>query len=184
MDPMCVDFLNSLWRDWRGSGRSEDRLDQPEWLDQFLSKWGLEVDDPNPPPGDALKELRDLLWRMVKALNEERLSDDDLAQLNAVWQRVPQYRRLLRVDTGYLTELVPPRKDWNWVLAEIAASFADLLIHHDPRRIKICENPDCLWVFYDESRNRSLRWCDDSYCGNLMKVRRFRARQKGASESP
>ena len=51
MDPMCVDFLNSLWRDWRGSGRSEDRLDKPEWLDRFLSKWGLEVDDPNLPPG-------------------------------------------------------------------------------------------------------------------------------------
>jgi predicted RNA-binding Zn ribbon-like protein len=40
------------------------------------------------------------------------------------------------------------------------------------------ENADCLWVYYDDTRNRSKRYCDDKACGNLMKVRRFRARKK------
>ncbi|WP_141639042.1 CGNR zinc finger domain-containing protein, partial [Paenibacillus riograndensis] len=43
-------------------------------------------------------------------------------------------------------------------------------------------NPDCLWVYYDDTRNRSKRYCDDKMCGNLMKVRRFRARKKAGME--
>jgi len=30
----------------------------------------------------------------------------------------------------------------------------------------------------DDTRNRSKRYCDDKLCGNLTKVRRFRARKK------
>src|SRR5262245_51426505 len=26
-------------------------------------------------------------------------------------------------------------------------------------RLKLCENPDCQWAFYDNSRNRSGSWC-------------------------
>ncbi|MDT3426149.1 putative RNA-binding Zn ribbon-like protein [Paenibacillus forsythiae] len=47
-----------------------------------------------------------------------------------------------------------------------------------PSRFRICDNPDCRWAYYDDTRNRSKRYCDDKACGNLMKVRRFRARKK------
>ncbi|TMC65135.1 MAG: CGNR zinc finger domain-containing protein [Chloroflexota bacterium] len=43
-----------------------------------------------------------------------------------------------------------------------------------------CENPDCRWVYYDESANQNRRWCEDS-CANLMRVRRFRARHQGSN---
>jgi iron complex outermembrane recepter protein len=33
-------------------------------------------------------------------------------------------------------------------------------------------------LVYDESRNRIRIWCDSSECGNVMKVRRFRERQR------
>lgn len=44
-------------------------------------------------------------------------------------------------------------------------------------RIKIC--PNCHWLYFDESRNRSRRWCDMSVCGNRAKVKRHYDR-KGA----
>ena len=56
--------------------------------------------------------------------------------------------------------------------------FAQTLAEGEASRIRICDNPDCLWVYYDRTRNRSKRYCDDRACGNLMKVRRFRASKK------
>jgi predicted RNA-binding Zn ribbon-like protein len=41
-------------------------------------------------------------------------------------------------------------------------------------RLKICGNPDCERLFFDTSKNRTGRWCDEA-CGNRMRVRRFRA---------
>ncbi|MEW6242773.1 MAG: CGNR zinc finger domain-containing protein [Bacillota bacterium] len=80
----------------------------------------------------------------------------------------------------YQLEMLPAYRNWGWVMAEIALSFARLLLN-DYTRVKMCANPACRWVFYDESGNRTRRWCEERYCGNLMKVRRFRARQKAGS---
>ena len=46
------------------------------------------------------------------------------------------------------------------------------------QRLKACGNPDCQWVFYDASRNRSGRWCAMSECGDVMKARAYRARAR------
>jgi len=72
----------------------------------------------------------------------------------------------------------PAARDQDWFLAEIAMSFAELLASGDPKRLRTCANPDCGWVFYDRTRGITRRWCDSRACGNLMKVRRFRVRQR------
>lgn len=51
-----------------------------------------------------------------------------------------------------------------------------LAVLGDWRRIKICPADDCLWAFYDESRNRSRTWCSMQVCGNRVKARTFRKR--------
>ncbi len=50
------------------------------------------------------------------------------------------------------------------------------------KRLKAC--PDCKWVFYDNTRNGSKRWClmyaggpDGRACGTIAKVRRYRDRR-------
>jgi predicted RNA-binding Zn ribbon-like protein len=45
-------------------------------------------------------------------------------------------------------------------------------------RLKICRNSECLWAFFDRSRNRQGIWCDMAVCGNRLKNRAFRARQR------
>ena len=47
-------------------------------------------------------------------------------------------------------------------------------------RLKICGNPDCGWVFFDRSRNRSRVWCEMAECGNRAKARRYRAKRSRA----
>ncbi|GAB3546128.1 CGNR zinc finger domain-containing protein [Actinopolyspora lacussalsi] len=43
-------------------------------------------------------------------------------------------------------------------------------------RIKICPATNCLWAFYDRSRNRSRTWCSMRVCGNREKARSWRER--------
>ncbi len=43
-------------------------------------------------------------------------------------------------------------------------------------RVKVCGG-EC-WLFLDTSRMGRRRWCDMKDCGNLAKVRRFRARER------
>ncbi len=47
-------------------------------------------------------------------------------------------------------------------------------------RLKVCPAEDCLFVFYDHSKNRSGVWCQMGECGNRAKARRYRARHPSA----
>jgi predicted RNA-binding Zn ribbon-like protein len=60
---------------------------------------------------------------------------------------------------------------------EAAGAFVSMLRASRPPRLRICENESCAVAFYDESRNRSRRWCDTTTCGNRARVRRHRARR-------
>jgi predicted RNA-binding Zn ribbon-like protein len=43
-------------------------------------------------------------------------------------------------------------------------------------RLKVCPADDCLWAFYDRSRNHSRTWCEMEDCGNRAKARAYRER--------
>lgn len=186
MELLWTDFLNSEWHDWRGSGKSEDRLEKNEWLQKFIVDWKL-FDPGNARPKDivALRAFRNLLRRMAEALAAGKtVGAKDIRAFNAVLAGGPVVRRIEDHNDNFNLNLTPLKQDWTQVMAEIAASFAATLCEGERGRIRICDNPDCLWVFYDDTRNRSKRFCDDKSCGNLMKVRRFRARRKVAASRP
>lgn len=177
------DFINSYWRNWRTSDRSTDRdhLDEPEWLAEWLVQQKLPAAGPALPEElQRLKGLRGLLWDEVQKLVQgEPTGTALLEQLNAYMGGGPVVRQVVWNSGGEAeVTLLPQRADWEQIMAEIAASFAGALLEKEPSRFRICGNPDCLWVYYDDTRNRSKRYCDDKMCGNLMKVRRFRARKK------
>lgn len=174
------DFLNSEWRDWRGGGGSEDRLDRPDWIELWLKDSGLPaLAFPNPEELASLKAFRELLLRIVRAYAAGGMPEEpDLERLNDALAEGPVIRRISFGEERWRLETVPVRKSWRQVTAEVAASFARTMAEGEASRIRICDNPDCLWVYYDDTRNRSKRYCDDKMCGNLMKVRRHRARKK------
>jgi predicted RNA-binding Zn ribbon-like protein len=182
MESAALDFMNSLYRDYRGGGRAEDRFADPAWRESFLARWGLDVQAPlSAATLEDLDTLRAALWRIGEALNAGRGPEtEDLNVLNEALGGAHMRRRLVSANVGYRLEVVPADRDWVWIRAELAASFAELLASHDPSRIKLCGNADCRWIFYDESKSRSRRWCAD-VCGNLMKVRKHRARARDGS---
>ena len=178
---LWLELLNSDWHDYRGSGRHEDRIDDPAWLARYTEPWrGVLRGAPPSEVRAALKSLRRTIRGIVDHLTGgaavPRLL---LRELNSVLAAAPVIRRVEKTLGGYELSTVPLRVELRTLAAEIASSFAETLAQGEPSRIKVCENQACLWVFYDKSKNRSRRWCEgNTGCGNLMKVRRFRARKR------
>ena len=64
--------------------------------------------------------------------------------------------------------------------AHLAMGLAGLLVAGESGRLRTCASPDCREVFFDESRNRSRRYCDSRTCGNRLHVAAYRARKAAA----
>jgi predicted RNA-binding Zn ribbon-like protein len=45
-------------------------------------------------------------------------------------------------------------------------------------RLKMCAADECQRLFYDRSKPGTRRWCQSALCGNRMKTRAYRERQK------
>src|SRR6266487_452423 len=178
MDALCLQFINSEFRDFRGRWMRDD-LQQPGWLENFLTQWGLQIEAP--PDGAtlaALVKLRVFLRHLLEALADGQISDEQQAELNTILLKTPLKRHLEKDGEGYRLEMIPLQKNWDWVQAEIAASFVHLLTAHDARRLKLCANPNCRGAFYDNSKSRTQRYCTADKCASLMKARRYRERRR------
>src|SRR5579864_7703849 len=137
MDTICLDFVNSEFRDFRGRWVRDD-LQQPGRMELFLARWGLQLDRPFDQAAlPTFIALRALLRSLIEALAEGRIAEPELAALNAVLLKMSFSRRLVKDSQGYQLAITPLRKDWDWVQAEIAASFAHMLAYHYASRLKV-----------------------------------------------
>jgi len=176
---LCIDFVNSRFNDHAGSGHVHDRLEHPAWRQWFAARCGVDLQT---PPRAAihweLVALRDQLRRLL----ETRQPPDDttLAALNRILASVKWWPELVPGSHGL--EFRPRRSHQGWraVIAAVVASYAELLAEGSIERVRTCANPHCSYMFHDDSRNSSRRWCDATVCGNLLNVRRHRARLSAA----
>ena len=69
----------------------------------------------------------------------------------------------------------PDPDDFSAMLWPIAEAALTLLTGPDLHRVKRCAG--CPWLFLDQSKNASRRWCAMSDCGTHEKIRRYIARR-------
>ncbi len=172
---VCIDLINSAFADHLGKGPGFDRLPRREWRAWFLSRHAIEVDPQHPAPIDQLTALRDLLRTILQ--NWARAGSLTARETDALdgWVSKPPLRRRVSQISGRPELSVEPiDRDWTWAMARIAASAAELASNGVPERLKVCGNPDCSWMFYDQTLNRSQRFCSTSPCGTVVRARRFR----------
>lgn len=117
--------------------------------------------------------LRELLYRLYLAQAQgAEPRADDLAALRPYLDRAAPRQALARADGRY-----------GWVVDERYCSLAGLLspvlwsaaeLLGGPRldKLKRCANDRCQWLFLDDSKNGSRRWCSMSACGNRAKAHR------------
>jgi len=170
----CLDLVNSSFNDHLGSGSVHDRLPLPVWRRAFLKQWNYRVDDPDDRAAlSHLRRLRSTLRRALERYSEGMALEPSVRRaLESEINRAPFVMRISHEHGG--ERLVLERKGgrWNVAIADVATSAARLMA--EGRRVKVCANPSCSWMFEDESRSASRRWCDVSICGSLINVRRHR----------
>ena len=69
------------------------------------------------------------------------------------------------------------------VVGESIASVHDAMVTGEWQRLRECERGDCRWIYYDPSPTQVMRWCSTDPCGNVMKVRAYRARRAAGGAS-
>lgn len=181
---LCLDLINSEHFDYRGRKGLQDNLTNPEWLAAFAQHWHLPVTSPPDALAlAALRTLRTLLRQMFEAVARgQPVTDVQIEELNAFLALTPVIRQVQRSNSGVRLQTIMLHESWTAIVSQIAASWVEVLASIEPTRLKVCANPDCHWVFLDQSHNLSRCWCRQWACGNLMKVRQFRARARGKAE--
>jgi len=135
------------------------------------------------PEGTRIAEraraFRETLRHMVDGIVKGRgVSTEALAAINFVLAENDGSLRLERQAGGFRTRFIARPIHPISLLGHVAEAAADLLGARDLRLVRRCGNPDCVLFFYDTTRNHRRQWCSMAACGNLMKVRAFRRRQR------
>jgi predicted RNA-binding Zn ribbon-like protein len=174
-----LDLINSRFNDHLGSGEVYDRLPLPEFRRALLERWEYRVKAPNSAAGwGRLAALRALLREVLMAYAADgRVPTRLLVELQRQMNIASPKLALELADAGYELAVKRSGTDWDAVVSDLATSAARLIA--EGRRVKVCANPNCSWMFVDESRPGSRRWCNVRVCGSLINVRQFRAVRSG-----
>jgi predicted RNA-binding Zn ribbon-like protein len=66
-------------------------------------------------------------------------------------------------------------------LSSVVAELYDGSVRGTLDRLKMCAAEECRRVFFDRSKPATRRWCMSTLCGNRIKTRNYRERQRDAS---
>jgi predicted RNA-binding Zn ribbon-like protein len=195
---VSLDFVNTLG--WRLTGHPGEYLrsyeDLLDWSRQagllaLEEKEGLFRQATLDPEGaqktlSRAIALREEIHRLISAhIAGESQDENDLSALNRELSIALSHLRVMPADGAY---------SWGWdrsgdegktpldsPLWRVAQSAAQLLTSEKLGRVKLCAGEGCGWIFLDESRNSSRRWCDSRDCGNRERVRRHLARKRASN---
>lgn len=141
---------------------AHDHLETAETAIEFLDRHGIHIAERLQPRHLArLREIRRAARSLVASRRAyERLTGRLLEQVG------------FRLNPA--GKLTSERSGWDGFIDGLLVAMVELGEHAD--RLKLCDNPQCRWLFIDQSKNRSRQWCESASCGNRQRVRRFRRR--------
>lgn len=189
----ALDFVNTLdWR-FRSSG-SEELLNDYADLLRFIEQSGLmtSLEVRKVATGDparkkrilhSTKKLRECLASILYAIADGHAPLTDNVRTLSAFARTARKSEDLEWCDSRL-QWKPNRARTNAAdtpFRKLASAALDLLTSEEINRLSACSNPECRWLFLDASKNKARRWCDMKLCGNRIKARRYRGRQRAAA---
>lgn len=175
MQNLALDLANLLR--WAPDGTPVDRLDDAEWFEPYARR--LDAGTDAAAVREQLRALRPAVREWLEELAERagRPSPAMIAALNEWVGGVPVNCRFTVEQGRVVRQERPAGPGARRVAAALGLELAELLTEYEPQRVKVCPNPLCRWIYYDETRGNIQRWCCYE-CGNRDKVARYRARQR------
>jgi predicted RNA-binding Zn ribbon-like protein len=188
----CLDFANTLA--YRGSSPTEsldtfadllqwcgDAGSIPPSLVHQLREW---LDKHPKRAADLFSEaivLREVIYRVFHAVASGANPDEaDQDLLNRALRDAPSRTNIQRTAKGFGWRVEESKTSASSMLAPVLWSAGDLLVGPQLTKLRECSNNKCLWLFLDDSKNGTRRWCSMQACGNRAKAHRHYLRQKRA----
>ncbi|HZR41850.1 MAG TPA: ABATE domain-containing protein [Ktedonobacteraceae bacterium] len=182
---LCLDFTNTV--SWRIS-------DHPiEWLHNYsdLLKWSLHIGmlkpaqvnhllaeaKKRPEEAEAVYQqavhFREALFRIFLAVVHQNTPlEGDLALLNHLHHVMLNQLQFVPAAKGYMLTWPAGISALDLPLWHLAKSAEEVLTSPALERLSLCAGAECGWLFFDQSKNHSRKWCDSQDCGNRDRVRR------------
>jgi len=190
----CLDFANTVSRRQNPEGAT-DHINSYDDLVSFAEQCKLiSVEQGGELRSRALRNageanrslrksiaLRESVFRAFSAIaTGKAVQAPDLRRIEGAALDALRHRMLSRRGDNYQWEWkaeAGAKDHFDRILWPIAQSAAELLTSGKLDSVRQCEAATCAWLFLDESRNHSRRWCDMSVCGNREKARRHYQRK-------
>lgn len=152
-----------------------DAIATPAQLSAWLVECGLLE------PDQLLLDARMHEWclRLRAGIREELGVNVGVDPVPAVLESAAAVTRKLPILAGIAGPLLAPATGLEppeAALAQLTIAWVQLRITGEAARLKRCAEHTCELVFWDESKNRSRRWCSMRVCGSRAKSRRYAAR--------
>ena len=189
--PLCIEFTYTLEDRWSNQGkelfnsfadlvgwcRDADLLSEIEAGRMLLEGNGNQVG-----AVEALnraKAWRESIYSVFLAIAQSAQPEDRaLDELNEAIASTSAKSRIIPVENGFEWTCVRDCDAPERILWPVIRSAGALLTSEDRNKLKCCASSDCLFLFFDTSRNGMRRWCDMKTCGNRAKVRRHYQKKK------
>ncbi len=180
----ALDFVNTIHDRFRRP--IEDHIRDPERYLGWAQRAGLmgrsEVRRVNTTGGvtesnlTEVRRLREQAYEVFVAHIQRRPPDRAaLAGLDAWIQRAWRAQTLTMKERAVQMEWRDDAIDAMLPLRRIALDALDILQTVPQERLKACAaEAKCGWLFVDDSKNNSRRWCSMDMCGTDAKMRRYR----------
>jgi len=180
------DFANSLdVRHFTHHGVQHvqgDELGSPRELGAWMAARGLSWTGAKITPAmfeTALQLRASVRFYLERDPIERRRNKDAVQSLNKAMSLFP----LLADARSDRMTLRGARDDALAGLSLVVAELYDGSVRGTLDRLKMCAAEECRRLFYDRSKPATRRWCMSTLCGNRIKTRNYRERQRGAGSA-
>ncbi len=189
---LSLNFANT--KDWHASDHSEENL--KNYND--LVKWGREAGLISPEMAEKLNldatkhskmtaemyeyaiQVREAIYRIFAFQYAGKpVLEADLALLNNIACDAMANLQLAHVGESFQWQMPSDIADINLILWPVAHAAGELLTSEISARVRQCEDDrGCGYLFIDNTKNHSRRWCSMDSCGNRAKARRHYSRMQ------
>ena len=187
---ICLDYANTLA--YRGSASTESLHtfgDLLKWCSDIglivpriahqLRGWSEKHPKRVADIFSAAITLREAIYGVFHTLASSANPDEvDLDLLNRALRDAPPREAIQWSAEGFGWQIEESKPSVSSILAPVIWSAADLLVGPQLTKLRECSNDRCLWLFLDDSKNGTRRWCSMQACGNRAKAHRHYLRQK------
>jgi predicted RNA-binding Zn ribbon-like protein len=183
---LSLDFVNTL--DWRWSEEPKELVNSYADLMRWAQHTGVfhEREAKNlteKAASDVAKSeralkralrFREIVYQIFEALiNGQKPQASDLKAFNAELSEALSHLQIEQESENFVWSWNDSDNSFERIIWIVARSAARFLISERVKNLRVCEAPDCGWIFVDTSRTKKRRWCSMESCGNRAKARRY-----------